>query len=90
MKYEIESLIDTFQKHHIEYEKGILELEEKYGKENPYLNFSISKALQTICEEIKSLKQKGNIMKEMKKEDKKKEMPMKGKMEEKKMPPKKK
>ncbi len=63
-KYDIESLIETFEKHHTEVEKERKEQLEKFLEEyagspipdHMQNEFSISKALSEICKEIKAIK----------------------------------
>ncbi len=58
MKYDIDSLINTFQKHANDMENIIKENAQKFPDydKNPDWDFNLSRALETICIELKKHK----------------------------------
>lgn len=61
-KYNLDRLIETFERHAVEFDQKENELLNKWTsseRSKPTDVFNISKALLEICKEIKELKDKG-------------------------------
>jgi hypothetical protein len=57
-EYTLDFLIETFKRHKEQYDKESEEIKEKCPDSPLLQDFNLPKALKTICEEIKLLKQK--------------------------------
>jgi len=55
-KYDVESLISTFEEHAKQYEDQKEQWKKKNGKEMPHSDFNLPKAFLCILKEIKELK----------------------------------
>jgi hypothetical protein len=56
-KYDIDSLIKTFEIHSKKYDESLKDHKQKYPGSKQYMDdFSLSKAMLGICKEIKEIK----------------------------------